>query len=394
MIIRKLQGEERFDASLISGYCFHARIQDLEKEREKALLGMEDDWGAFTEDGTLMAHIIDTRFPFFVDGTVVCSGGIGAVSTLPEYRNQGAVRAVFRELLPAAYRDGEVISVLYPFNHGFYRKQGYETVVHQNVYTLKPAFLSSFRFDGTVTRWNPGESAAPFLEIYSSFARNYNLAMDRDEKCMLSHIKCDNLYLDRKFTYLLEKDGTGLSYVTFTDIRHDPQAVLRVDECAWTCREGFRAILAFLARFDADYGTVELPLPAGIDLLRILHSPQAYDVVKTSRQNAMVRVINAEKLLDVIHKPAACDFLIRVHDELIPENNGIWRVTSDGVISCEEDSIPEPDLDVSEKALAQLCVGAVNLDEAMLRDDVKVLHKERMLRGVFAEKKIYISEQF
>ena len=35
MKIRKIQGSERFDASLISAYCFHNRVDDPERERER-----------------------------------------------------------------------------------------------------------------------------------------------------------------------------------------------------------------------------------------------------------------------------------------------------------------------------------------------------------------------
>ena len=51
-------------------------------------------------------------------------------------------------------------------------------------------------------------------------------------------------------------------------------------------------------------------------------------------------------------------------------------------------------MELNERALAQLAVGGLNLDEAMLREDVTVNAKEEMLRRVFTEKKIYVSEHF
>ena len=95
----------------------------------------------------------------------------------PEYREKGAVREIFAELLPQSYKNGEVISALFPFNHEFYRKQGYEVVTFQNYYELKPALLNGYRFDGTITRWNPGEPVDDYLNIYNIFAADYNLAM-------------------------------------------------------------------------------------------------------------------------------------------------------------------------------------------------------------------------
>ena len=392
MNVRKIDGSERFDEYLISTYCFHSRIDDVESERERVEGETTEDWGAFTDDGTLAARILNNRFTFYMDGVPVCAGGIGAVSTLPEYREKGAIREIFRELLPEAYRNGEVISALFPFNHAFYRKQGYEVVTFQNDYELNPAILAEYKFDGTVTRWNPGEPVDAYLKLYNAFAANYNLAMPRDEKSMMEHMKVDKLYQERKFSYIFSQNGESIAYIIFTDIRNDPAAILHVEESAWINRDGFQAILAFLGRFEADYGNIQLPLPQGIDLLRVVRTKRAYEIRKTCRHDFMVRVINAKKLLEIIKKPADCDFVIKVSDELIPENNGVWRVTADSVKRA--DDVPKPDLVVSERALAQMAVGCINLDEAMLRPDVEINANAEMLRSVFVEKKIFVGEHF
>ncbi|MGN0432461.1 MAG: enhanced intracellular survival protein Eis [Lachnospiraceae bacterium] len=392
MKVRKINGSERFDAYLISAYCFHSRIDDVESERERIEGETIEDWGAFTDDGTLAARIVNNKFKFYIDGLPVCAGGIGAVSTLPEYREKGAVREIFRELLPEAYRNGQVISALFPFNHAFYRKQGYEVVTFQSNYELNPAILSGYKFDGTVTRWNPGEPVDEYLKLYNEFAVNYNFAMLRDERSMMEHMKVDKLYQERKFSYILSKNGENIAYIIFTDIKSEPAAILHVEECAWINRDGFHAILAFLGRFEADYGKIQLPLPQGIDLLRVIRTKRAYEIHKTCRHDFMVRVINVQKLLEIIKKPVDCDFVIKVSDELIPENNGVWRVTAGSVKIADEVLIP--DLEVSERALAQMAVGCINLDEAMLRPDVEINANEEMLRRVFIEKKIFVGEHF
>lgn len=392
MVIRKLEGRERFDAYLISAYCFHSRIEDVEKERERVEAETLQDWGAFDEDGTLTARIINNQFALYLDGTAVQAGGIGAVSTLPEYRDKGSIRKIFQSLLPEAYRSGEILSALYPFSHAFYRKQGYEVVTYQNDYELEPGMLKGYRCEESVTRWNPGEPVTEYLKIYQTFAARFNLAMQRDEKSMLEHMKVDRLYQERKFSYLLNREGQNVAYITFTDVYKEEAAILQVDECAWINREGFKAILSFLARFESDYGKIRLPLPAGIDLLRIIQTPRAYEIKKTCRQDFMVRVINAQKVLELICKPQDCDFVIQISDELIPENNGKWHVTGAGVTKADDGC--EPDLAVSEQTFAQMAVGGANLDEAMLREDVEIRAKEEMLRNVFTEKRIFVGEHF
>ncbi|MBO4696080.1 MAG: GNAT family N-acetyltransferase [Lachnospiraceae bacterium] len=404
MKVKKLEGEERFAAYLTAVYCFHMRVDDVEEKRERQLNAKVEDWGAFDDNDTLMARIINNKFEFYVDGTAVKAGGIGAVATLPEYRNSGAIREIFKELLPEAYRNGEVISALYPFKHEFYRKFGYETVIGWSQYSLTPGLLCRYRFDGEVVKWNPGEPVTDFMTVYNRFAPQLNLAYARTEEKMEEHLHVDKPYIDRKFSYVLKQNGEPIAYIIFTDVKNNPAAILKVEECAWTCRDGFRALLGFLARFEADYGTIEMQLPAGIDLLRIIVTPDAYAIKETVFPNFMLRVINAKKLLETIKKPVDCDFTIKISDEMIEENNRTYRVLSDRVELVGErftadgenaaDIASKANLEVNVRALGQLAIGALNMDEAMLRTDVTVNAKEEMLRRVFIPKNIFVGEHF
>ena len=391
MKIKKLDKSELFEAFLISAYCFHIRLDDVEKKREEIENDKNDTWGAFNEDGKMMARITDFRFRFYLDGQTVTTGGIGGVATLPEYRNSGAVREIFNALLNDAYKKGEVISTLFPFKHEFYRKVGYDTVTFMNEYTLTPSALRDYRFDGEVKKWNTGDSVSDFLSIYNAFAPKFNLSMERSEEKMLEHLKVEKPYMDRRFSYVFKQNGKPVSYLIFTDIKNDPAAILQVEECAWTCRDGFNAVLGFLARFDADYGSIRLPLPKGIDLLRIIRSPRAYDIEKHTCQHFMVRVINAKKLLGAIRKPADCDITIKVTDEIIKENNRTYRIKGGNVTESKASSA---DLDVNVRALGQMAVGAINFDEALLRPDVTVNASEEALRRLFTEKNTFCWEHF
>ena len=262
MEIRRLTENEHFEANLISCIAFHMHMEDREKAREEGRKLTTEDWGAFSEDGKIMARIMNHRFDSWVDGKLVPNGGIGGVSTLPEYRNTGAIRAIFDKLIPEAYRNGEIISTLYPFNHAFYRKFGYETACWRNDYEFAPAVLKGYRFDGTAEMWQPEDPVSDYTALYNRFAENFNLAVRRDGKRMLEeHLKGD-CYKDRKFSYLLRENGTPVAYLIFQDIRNDPAAILSVLDLAWDGREGMNALLGFLARFSADYGTIRLFLPA------------------------------------------------------------------------------------------------------------------------------------
>ena len=388
--VRQLQGEERFRAEIISTVCFHGKIEDPEKARENAVKETREDWGAFSEDGALMGHIINNKFESWLDGNLIINGGIGAVSTLPEYRESGCIRHIFEKLLPKAYENGEVISTLYPFNHAFYRKFGYETLVYKNTYEFAPEVLRGYHFTGKAELWNTGDPAGSYLDLYTEFARHYNLAIRRNEDMMQYHLK-GVYYQDRKFCYFLSDEEGPAAFVIFQDIRHDPQAILSVNDVAFLGRRGFQAVLGFLARFTADYGTIRLSLPSGVELLSLIRSPKAYDIEKRAGQNYMIRVVNAKKLLAAIRKPEGASFTVRVtDDEILPVNNGTFLVNGSSVTETDA----APDLVVSGRALGQMTVGGVDLSEAMLRPDVEICANEAVLRQVFVRKPLMISDYF
>ena len=390
MEVRKLKPEEHFEANMISTVAFHMKMEDPEKNREESLKSTDEDWGAFSEDGKIMARIINNHFESRLDGQRIMNGGIGAVSTLPEYRNTGAVKAIFEKLIPEAGRRGEIISTLYPFNHAFYRKFGYETVRWRNHYEFTPAVLSGYRFSGTAELWKPGDPVGEYTELYNRFADHFNLAIYRDDKMMQERIKGE-YYKDRKFCYLLRENGKTVAYLIFQDIRHDPAAILEVKDLAWDGREGFYAILGFLARFTADYGTIRMFLPSCLELLSVIQTPRAYDIQQTATQNYMIRAVNVKKLLEIIKKPDDSRFVIRVEGDLqIPENNGTWAVHGERAELTDE----EPDLTVSIQALGQMAAGAVSLAEAMYRPDVTVSGNEAVLEKVFVRKPILVEDHF
>ena len=381
--------EEHREASLISAVAFHTTISDTEEWGKRSESIAVPDWGAFADDGKMMARIINNQYETNFDGHVIKNGGIGGVSTLPEYRYAGAVRAIFDSLLPQAYREGEIISTLYPFNHAFYRKAGYETICWRGEYTLTPAALAQYRFEGDATLWKTGDDVAPYTALYRRFTGGYNLAMRRDDEAILRRVQGE-YFKDRKFCYLLSEGGHPVAYLIFQDVYHNPAAILSVKDMAWDGPRGFRAILGFLSRFSADYGSIELFLPRDIELFSLIHTADAYPIQKTVSQGYMARVVNAKKLLSLMKKPAGSRFVIRISDWIIPENEGAFAVCGENV----EETDAAPDLSVSIQALAQLALGAVSLNEASYREDVQVLGNEETLREIFVRKPILVEDHF
>ena len=53
-------------------------------------------------------------------------GGIAGVATYPEYRRNGYVKKLLIQALEKMRNDQQIVSLLHPFDIGFYRKFGWE----------------------------------------------------------------------------------------------------------------------------------------------------------------------------------------------------------------------------------------------------------------------------
>ncbi|HOO28441.1 MAG TPA: GNAT family N-acetyltransferase, partial [Lachnospiraceae bacterium] len=106
--------------------------------------------GAFSDNGELMAAAAAIPFSFYFDGRSYEGNGIGNVSTYPQYRRKGAVRAIFKQMLEEAYQSGSAFSYLYPFSEAFYNAFGYyrmdNSICHQYALHSLPdySFTGSF----------------------------------------------------------------------------------------------------------------------------------------------------------------------------------------------------------------------------------------------------------
>jgi len=385
MDIRKLTTiDERVWASLSNNLAFKGRrsMEDIRKAVEEHP-SAHDDWGCFTDDGRMMAHVQNEHRYTMYDGHEVYTGCIGCVSTFPEYREGGAVKEIFAQLFRDAYVNGEVFSYLFPFKHSFYRKFGYETCGELPVYRFPISALKGRHFTGWAKMWLPGDDMTAHTEVYSKFSKKYNQAHVRSANEMKGRIHSDP-FESRRYTYLLGNDAP-CAFITFNDKYEEGGNVVNVQDCAWLGKEGMDAILGFLARFSADYGYISIRMPSDMKLAALIGDGKALNV---SMHNVyMARLINAKKALELLKKPEGTEFTIEITDALIPENAGVWRVTGDTVEKCEA----EADISVSATALAPMLLGYISLENAEYRDDVKVLNNRETLENIFVEKPIYLT---
>lgn len=109
MIVRKIKPEEFQRTNELFGISFEFEVDNSktgeEKLRELSELPFKgrhdiyfaERWAAFEDDDkTMMSFIVTTPYDMNFDGNICKMTGIGGVSTLPQYRRHGGIRAWLR----------------------------------------------------------------------------------------------------------------------------------------------------------------------------------------------------------------------------------------------------------------------------------------------------------
>jgi len=332
-------------------------------------------------------------FDVWFNGQLVRTSGIGGVSTLPQARSQGGIRAIFETQLPDSYRKGYVFSLLYPFSHVFYRKFGYELGQRSRIYTVPLKSLAPFadkNRGAAPLPVIPVTEGASLTEIHDAFGRQCSLSIHR--KPAQWHFVSKDPLKAVNFTYRIGDKA----FVTIRKHETD-EGVLQVRDLAYTDREGLYALLGFLYSMRASYKEAELILPDSVPLTAMV--PECYEVQGKLRAYGMSRIVNVQRALELMPYPERTgSFTVRVRDEQIPENDHTFLTEfqpgggEDGVtVSIADDALP--DLSVSIQRLTQLVTGCLTLQEALWTDGICCPDPQKLC-GLFPRQDVYFHDPF
>ncbi|NLO36763.1 MAG: GNAT family N-acetyltransferase [Clostridiaceae bacterium] len=343
-------------------------------------------WGAFAGD-TLAAVVTGISYHILFEGQVVPMCGIGGVATLPEYRRQGAIRAIMERLLRQVREEGTVFSYLYPFSFQFYAKFGYGPGCRRHRVELPADFLRTLPGSGQIRHYRP-EDRAVVESIYARFTAGSNGPVRRTP-WLWDRLLGQDRWQEQQHVYIWQPaDGPEAAYAVFKTVAEGGKDTLRVQDWAVTGPAGLTGLLSFLGGFADQYATVILQVPTHLDLTHYFAEPRP---LKHQLEIAgQSRVVHAAMALSGLGRP---DWLIRearwlaaetgspthmtwqIEDDFLPENSGLYRLdlaTAGQPAERLETPGPAADITVRNGILAPLLLGAQGLDELAGHPDVKI----------------------
>lgn len=394
MPVREIRPEERADFERLESIAFASPLSEedlrrrLEREPEAVCLGH------FDSAGTLTAGMVLPEYQMRYEDRFVPMVGVGGVASLPEYRYQGAIRRVFEAAFARMREGGAVFSALYPFSHPYYRQFGYELCQLTARYTLPVDALRSFRCEATARRIEPGDPFDGLQAVYDAHFARCNMAIRREARHWQGLVTKEPLR-ERVYTYLLQDAQGPCAYLSLAAQNvSESSKQLRVREIAFAHPKGLRDALGFLYRLAPQYGKAILTLPDGVPLHAVL--PESYDASADIFSHPMARVVDLPRGLALKPHPAGAAYTLRVHDAMIPGNDGLFAVQCEaaGVSVRRLEADAPADLEAGVQQITQLLLGFLSLDEALYSPQVTLRASGDVLRRIFVKRPVYLTEFF
>lgn len=313
------------------------------------------------ENGNITALIGVIDFLQNIRGSFVKSAGLSAVACRPEYRRKGHITQLFTFIFSKMYKEGYIVSCLYPFDYQFYETLGYGQADQLYAYTLKtsdiiqrptPNRIIQEDFDPNFPRCHP---------IYDKLSNQISGLVKRPPYVW------KNLYSwywqQKGYQFIcqdLEGNDVGYIILRFEKKVSDPEETEKivVSELVYNDPETKQALLNFLANHDSQSEYVQLA-PYEQNYLPYLKSPRMKK--NETIANSMIRIINFQALMTELKFPPELDtkITLEIKDPTTqcPWNNQIIELRiQNGTITLTS-SKNSPDIRLGIKELSQIVIG-------------------------------------
>jgi predicted acetyltransferase len=312
--IRNPRQEELEEYCLLSEYAFQYEKSSEDRQQEVAKMKPEELWGYYQED-KLAAKLTILPEAVTIGDRRFAMGGIGAVSTWPEYRRGGFVGELLRHSFRLMREQGQTLSMLHPFSFAFYRRFGYEIYTDVKTYELEIAQIPRLSAPGG--RFVRTRDTALLKPVYEGFACDYSGMLARSDEWWAKLLE------DRSQTVAvwLNDAGEPWGYLHYR-VR---DGVMTVREWIYRDETARAALLAWIANHDSMAGKVTMKSPADDALSFLLPNPR---FKQEAAPYFMARIVDVEAFLRQYPfrpgEPLA--FVLKLEDEHAPWNDGRFRV--------------------------------------------------------------------
>jgi len=316
MEIKLLNENDYLESLRLSEYAFQYRVPEekiparLEMLKSHKLLGIK-------EGSELAAKLHIIPLAVHMNGEVWTMGGIAGVATFPEFRRSGYVKLLIIEALKQMGQDGQIVSLLAPFDFSFYRKFGWEILCDVKKVTIENINLKFLSLQpGTIKRYSKSNHHKDIEGIYRTYCKNYNGLLDRDTEWWKGHV-----YDDQSLAavyYNSSREAKGYCLYNVNDRKMDIQELVTLDQ------EARVGMWNFICQHDSMVDSVTLNLNVHDAFPYFLNQPKLKMEVMPY---FMCRIVKAKECLDRFPFARNADpIFLHLEDPFVEWNNSSYLI--------------------------------------------------------------------
>lgn len=375
-----------------------AILRDMEEHpNSRETVSALEKWAAFDEEGNMASMIGSVRLTARFDGHALPMGGVGGVSTLPQYRRQGGVRMCLEAHMRDCYNDGVVLDYLYPFSTRFYKQFGYETIGKVNYYSIPLRAIDADDVGGTVKPHKLGSRKADIIKVYQDYTQHYNLSVVRTEADW-DRLDDSDMSKTGEYIYVWYNDaGEAKGVIGFRKV---PNSVEKFDldaiQMFWfSDSEGFRGLLQFVRGFEVYYRNLNIKLASDFPVDAFIKEWALYPLECKVSAMGMVRVLNVAKALEAAAYKGTGSVKIAVEDAILTENNKTFLVEfADRKAVMVTQTQETPDIIMPIGYFSKFLMGDPDVSSMEYFSGIKILDNRENIAKVFYRKSMLILDGF
>jgi predicted acetyltransferase len=311
-------------------------------------------------------------------------GGVAGVAVLPHERRSGVGRAMMEYWVRQARAEGIQLASLYGFSEKYYRMFGYE-VCGKRVKITCPANKLPSLSHGLKLRLLTPDDWKQLDPCYRAFAHaRSGLSMRNELQWM--RILAENRPLK------IYAVGDPLEAYAVVSHKVDFWSTDHISEVAWSTREGYAGLMEVFRGVSINKTALSWFEPSDSPFLAAHLDTKVEAAID---RPVMFRVCDVQEAIRALKPEKFGQFSIRIRDEIVPENEGPWRVAYlGGKMNVQRTDAADLEMDVTH--FAQAFLGDPSFSDLVRNGFVKVHNDAAVLPAtrLFTPMPVYCPEFF
>lgn len=344
----------------------------------------ENNFLMLEESGEIKASLHENPYDISFNNKILPSFYIVGVAVSPEYRGKGYMRKLLNHSLKNALSNNRDIVFLSPINTEIYSNFGFGYISGLEHYELKLEDIpfNSINRDIEIKKVVE-EDFNSIIELYNKKMGNSNIYLKRDDS-YLTRIK-EEIENENGKIYVFYKEKRIVGYL----MCYFREEEIFAREFFYSDIESAETMLAFIKTFKEYYPNLKVATPQG-SCFNFLF-PNQLKIDKRENPFILGRILNVKNILSYLNIKGVT-FNIKVRDNIIDENNGVFSIAEDGSVE-KIDNIDKWNIDIDIRDLATLLSGYMSIDELLELEKIRINNIDlKILSNIFKKQKNYIQE--